>query len=93
MTSQGPTRNQTLDASAPYAHAGFDGRICLITGGTQGLGFATAALMAARGAAGIVIVGRDRAKAERAAADLSTTACRVVAVSEDLAVQGAADDR
>ena len=63
----------------------------MITGGTQGLGFATAALMAARGAAGIVIVGRDRAKAERAAADLSTTACRVVAVSEDLAVQGAAD--
>lgn len=37
----------------------FTDRVCIVTGGTQGLGEATARLLAERGAAGIVIVGRD----------------------------------
>lgn len=38
----------------------FTGKICLVTGGTQGVGEATAFLMAERGAAGIVICGRQQ---------------------------------
>lgn len=36
-----------------------DGRVIVVTGGTSGLGAATAELAAARGAAGVAIVGRD----------------------------------
>ena len=39
-----------------------DGKIALITGGTQGLGAAIARLFVTAGAAGIAIVGRDQAK-------------------------------
>nr|MBA2388379.1 short-chain dehydrogenase [Acidimicrobiia bacterium] len=38
---------------------GLDGKVIVITGGTQGLGAATARLAAGRGAAGITIVGRN----------------------------------
>ena len=37
--------DQTLDANNPFAHASFEGKIAVITGGSQGLGFATAELM------------------------------------------------
>ena len=39
-----------------------DGKIAVITGGTQGLGAAIARLFAKAGAAGIALVGRDQAK-------------------------------
>jgi short subunit dehydrogenase len=49
----------------------FDGKIAIVTGGTQGLGLATALLLAARGAAGLVICGRNAKKGEAAAASLT----------------------
>ncbi|SMX41100.1 SDR family oxidoreductase [Maliponia aquimaris] len=44
-----------------------DGKIAVITGGTQGLGAAIARLFAQAGAAGIVIVGRGQAKGQKVA--------------------------
>ena len=77
--------DQRLDPDRPFAHARFDGQFAVITGGTQGLGLATARLMKARGAAGLVIVGRDPEKGEAARAGLDGDGCRAVFVSADLA--------
>lgn len=65
--------------------AGLDGRIILITGGSQGLGEATARLARERGAAGLVLVARDPVKGEKLAAELDGPACRVVFVEAELA--------
>jgi NAD(P)-dependent dehydrogenase (short-subunit alcohol dehydrogenase family) len=62
----------------------FDGKIVVVTGGTQGLGEATARLMAARGAAGVVIVGRNEGRGEAVASDLTSATCRSVFVQADL---------
>ena len=63
----------------------FDGRGALITGGTQGLGYATAALLKEKGASGLMLVGRDVEKGEAAAAALTDDDCRAEFVSIDLA--------
>jgi NAD(P)-dependent dehydrogenase (short-subunit alcohol dehydrogenase family) len=76
--------DQTLDANNPFAHASFEGKIAVITGGSQGLGFATAELMKARGAAGLLLVGRNVEKGEAAAASLNGDGCRAVFHSVDL---------
>ena len=47
------------------------GKIAVITGGTQGLGETTARLFAERGAAGLVICGRNRERGQAVADDLS----------------------
>jgi NAD(P)-dependent dehydrogenase (short-subunit alcohol dehydrogenase family) len=83
--------DQTLNPAEPFGHAQFDGRVALITGGSQGLGYATAELMKARGAAGILIVGRNVAKGEAAAERLSGDGCRVHFVSADLSTDGGVD--
>lgn len=58
-----------------------DGRVLLVTGGTQGVGEAIARAAAEAGAAGIAITGRDRARGAAVAAALarSTRACFVAA--------------
>lgn len=62
------------------------GKVAVVTGGTQGLGAAIASLLAQRGAAGLVICGRNadkgRAVAQKIAAD---TGCSVHFVRADLA--------
>jgi NAD(P)-dependent dehydrogenase (short-subunit alcohol dehydrogenase family) len=62
----------------------FENKIAIVTGSTQGLGEATARLFAERGAAGIVITGRDRARGEAVAADLDGDSCRAVFVRADV---------
>ena len=63
----------------------FSGGIALITGGSQGLGYAVAERLAVEGSAGLLLVGRDRAKGEAAAASLRTQQCRAEFVAADLA--------
>ena len=65
--------------------ARLDGKVVLITGGSQGLGEATARLAKARGAAGLVLVARDRSKGQRVAADLTGDGCRAIFVEAELA--------
>ncbi len=60
-------------------------KIAVITGGTQGLGAATARLFAERGASGIVICGRSREKGEAKAGEIQQASdAKVVFVAADL---------
>ena len=62
-----------------------DGKIAVVTGGTQGLGAAIAALFAERGARGIVICGRDAKKGEAKARELTgASRCKVIYQQADL---------
>jgi NAD(P)-dependent dehydrogenase (short-subunit alcohol dehydrogenase family) len=60
------------------------GKIAIITGGTQGLGQAVAERFAAGGAAGIVVVGRNRERGESVAAAITESGCPTRFVSCDL---------
>jgi NAD(P)-dependent dehydrogenase (short-subunit alcohol dehydrogenase family) len=65
--------------------ARLEGKIAVVTGGTQGLGAAIARTFAERGAKGIVICGRNRDKGEAKAAEISTaTGVKVVYQQADL---------
>lgn len=67
-----------------------EGKIAVVTGGTQGLGAAIATLFAERGAQGIVICGRSHEKGEAKAEEISRqTGIRVVFQQADL---GTVDD-
>ena len=48
-----------------------DGKVCVVTGATSGIGKATAAALARLGAT-VVLVGRDRSRTEAAAAEISS---------------------
>ena len=76
-------------AAAPATNEQFSGKVAVITGGSQGLGAATAELMAARGASGIVLVGRNEARGNAVAESLS---CAATFVSVDLAADDAATE-
>ena len=76
------------------------GRVIVVSGGTQGLGEATVREVAARGAAGVVIVGRSAAKGAALACELETSGTAALYVGADLTdaeapatVIAAADDR
>jgi NAD(P)-dependent dehydrogenase (short-subunit alcohol dehydrogenase family) len=64
--------------------ARLDGRIAIVTGGTQGLGEAIANLFAARGAKGLVICGRNAQNGNRVAKQLSARGCDTEYVQADL---------
>lgn len=76
--------DQALDPSQPYRHGSFEGQTFVVTGGSQGLGNAVAALLKARGAEAILLVGRDQAKGDAAASALDGDGCSVSFVSSDL---------
>ena len=62
-----------------------DGKIALITGGTQGLGAAIARLFVQAGAAGIALVGRDQAKGRAIAQSIrAESGVPVVMIAADL---------
>jgi len=62
-----------------------DGKIAVVTGGTQGLGAAIALQLAMAGAKGLVTCGRSREKGEAVAKGIQDkTGCNVVFVSADL---------
>ncbi|MGI9612922.1 MAG: SDR family oxidoreductase, partial [Acidimicrobiales bacterium] len=69
----------------PELSAGHSGQVVVVTGGTLGLGEATARLLAERDAAGLVIVGRDRERGAAVAESLTSQGCRTVFVQADLA--------
>ena len=61
------------------------GRYAIITGSTQGLGEATARLFAERGAAGIIITGRNVERGKAVAANLTAQGCTSHFVQAELA--------
>ncbi len=68
-------------------NTGMGGKVALITGGTSGIGKATATALAAMGA-DVVVVGRDPERGERAAAEIrAQTGGRVDLALADLASQ------
>lgn len=85
------SNDQILDPAEPYRFGSFAGRTCVVTGGSQGLGNAVAQLMKARGAGAIMLVGRDRAKGEAAAAALDDDGCSVSFLSADLSTTDGAE--
>jgi 3-oxoacyl-[acyl-carrier protein] reductase len=60
------------------------GRVAIVTGGSRGIGAATAALLAEDGAA-VVVSGRDAERLERAVKDLENGGAPVIAVVADAA--------
>ena len=61
-----------------------DGKVCVVTGGTQGLGAAVARRLAEAGAAGIVTCGRGEAKGRAVAEAVGCLVPAFVEASSDL---------
>ena len=60
------------------------GKVAVITGSTQGLGETTARLFKARGIRGLIITGRNQARGEAVAANLTGDGCQAYFVQAEL---------
>ncbi|MDB5657915.1 MAG: family NAD(P)-dependent oxidoreductase [Cypionkella sp.] len=60
-----------MTANPGFSGNQMNGKICVVTGATQGLGAAIARRLAAAGAAGLIITGRNAARGNAVAADLT----------------------
>jgi len=67
----------------------FDGKVAVVTGGTQGVGEGVALQLAKRGASGVVITGRNTERGEEVSRALSELGTKPVFVAADLAETGA----
>jgi NAD(P)-dependent dehydrogenase (short-subunit alcohol dehydrogenase family) len=65
-------------------HTDLTGKICIVTGGTQGLGKGIALHLAQHGAAGLVICGRNAHNGEAAAKEIQELGCSCEYVQADL---------
>jgi NAD(P)-dependent dehydrogenase (short-subunit alcohol dehydrogenase family) len=74
-----------MPSADAYKLSSLEGKIAIITGGTQGLGEATAHLFADRGLKGAVICGRNAANGEKVKAALEKKGVKTVYVKADLA--------
>ena len=63
---------------------GVDGRLFLVTGGTQGLGLEIARCLKKNGARGIALVSRSADKGEEACLEMNCDTCKVVYVNADM---------
>jgi NAD(P)-dependent dehydrogenase (short-subunit alcohol dehydrogenase family) len=68
-----------------HALSNLQGKVAVVTGGTQGLGAAIASVLAQRGAKGIVICGRNAAKGQAQAEHLRSFGTQANYVQADLA--------
>jgi NAD(P)-dependent dehydrogenase (short-subunit alcohol dehydrogenase family) len=72
--------------NTPPTHSSLNGKVAIVTGGTQGLGAAIALLLAKRGARGLVICGRNQVKGQQQAEKiLAATGVPTHYVQADLA--------
>ena len=65
-----------------------DGKVCIVTGGTQGLGKGIALHLARQGAAGILICGRNVQNGNASAREIQEMGCPCEYVQADLSVEG-----
>jgi NAD(P)-dependent dehydrogenase (short-subunit alcohol dehydrogenase family) len=69
-----------------FEHASFAGKVAVVTGAAQGIGEAVARLLAARGAAGLLLTDRNREQGEAVARSIAAAGTPVEFVAADLAV-------
>ena len=80
--------------------SGYDGRVALVTGSTQGLGRALLTELAAHGLSGAVVTGRNAERGAAVVAELEQAGCEALFVAAELddaaqveALAAAADER